>query len=107
MTFYIYILYSARSDRYYVGHTHDLEARLQDHNHGDRPEQSKKFTFKHRPWIIVASFAVADNRSDALRVEKFIKKQKSRAFLQKLIKAQDEQEKLAQLIRVPFHGINQ
>ena len=105
--FYIYILYSSKSDRYYVGHTHDVSSRLNDHNHGNRPGQKKKYTFKHRPWILKASIEISMNRSDALKVERFIKKQKSRTFLERLIETQNNREELAQLLRVPFNGINQ
>ncbi|MEM6805174.1 MAG: GIY-YIG nuclease family protein [Bacteroidota bacterium] len=93
--FHIYILYSSKSDRYYVGHTHDVISRLDDHNHGNRPGQSKKYTFKHRPWMLKASFEISTNRSEALKVERFIKRQKSRAFIERLIESQYNQEELA------------
>ncbi len=35
MAFSVYILYSARADRYYVGHTSDVERRLLSHNSSD------------------------------------------------------------------------
>ena len=105
--FYIYILYSQNSDKYYVGHTHDVISRLDDHNHGNRPGQSKKYTFKHRPWLLKASFEISLDRSEALKAERFIKRQKSRHFIERLIEAQNNREELAQLLRVPLNGINQ
>jgi predicted GIY-YIG superfamily endonuclease len=39
MQYFIYILYSEGSDRCYVGYTYDVQARLKDHNEGDRPKQ--------------------------------------------------------------------
>jgi putative endonuclease len=33
MTFYVYILFSPASDKYYIGHTPDVEKRLYEHNH--------------------------------------------------------------------------
>ncbi|MEM8890302.1 MAG: GIY-YIG nuclease family protein, partial [Bacteroidota bacterium] len=78
MEFFIYILYSEGSDRYYVGYTHDVEARLNDHNSGDRSNQSTKYTFKHRPWKLKAAFKVASERGEVLKVERYIKRQKSR-----------------------------
>jgi len=32
--FFTYILYSDTKDRYYIGHTHDFELRLERHNAG-------------------------------------------------------------------------
>jgi putative endonuclease len=103
MKYYIYILYSSGSDRYYIGQTHDVEARVKEHNEGTRPDQSKKYTFKHRPWTLKASFYVGDDRSTAMKVERYIKRQKSRKFIEKLIRIHFDREKLAQLIRVPMH----
>ena len=45
---YVYILQSlADPDRYYVGVTEDLRARLKKHNAGGVP-----YTSKYAPWVI-------------------------------------------------------
>jgi putative endonuclease len=85
MQYFIYILYSEGSDRYYVGYTYDVQARLKDHNEGDRPRQTSKYTFKHRPWKLVGSFFAGESRGEAMKVERYIKRQKSRAFIEKLV----------------------
>ena len=103
MKFYVYILYSASSDKYYVGQTHDVEARLDDHNQGNRSNQSAKYTFKHRPWELKAKICLGEDRSIAIRTERYIKRQKSRKFIQQLIDSKDESDKLAQLLRVPVY----
>ena len=98
MMFYVYILYSEESDRYYVGHSSDPWKRLNQHleNGGET------YTGKHSNWKLVAVFAVSELRSDAINMERFIKSQKSRKFIEKLL---DEtfipEGKIAQLIRVP------
>jgi len=79
--FYIYFLYSKCSDKYYVGYSDDPDRRLIEHNTSD----NNTFTKKHRPWILVYSFTVSDLRSDALKIEQFIKKQKSRSLIEKII----------------------
>ena len=79
--FFVYILYSTSANKYYVGHTNDVPRRLEEHN--DTSENS--FTSKHRPWVLKASFEVTDDRGTALKVERFIKKQKSRWFIEELI----------------------
>ena len=97
----IYILHSESANKYYVGYSHDVQARLQDHNAGDRPQQSAKYTFKHRPWTLACSFEVGNSRGEAMKVEKYIKRQKSRKFIEQIIQVQQDREKLAQLVRVP------
>lgn len=93
--FYIYILYSTGYDRYYVGHTDDVMRRLNEHNH---PEVSTKFTSKYLPWELKLSFSVSTKRGEAIRVEKFIKNQKSKVFLQKLISEEGNENYYATLI---------
>jgi putative endonuclease len=80
--FYVYILYSKYSDRYYIGHTNDINRRLVEHNN---PVTGKKYSAKHLPWNLVFSIEVSESRSEAIKVERFIKKQKSRDFIQSLI----------------------
>jgi len=100
MKYFIYILYSPKFDKYYIGQTHDLEKRLEDHNRGDIPGESKKFTYKYRPWQIAASFEVGQDRSIAMKIERSIKSRKSRAFIREIIDHQNNIEKLEKLIGV-------
>ncbi|MFM6977062.1 MAG: GIY-YIG nuclease family protein [Sphingobacteriaceae bacterium] len=94
---YIYILYSAGSDIYYVGYTRDYIKRLDEHNHSIHPT----FTSKHRPWLLKAVYQCGDNESTAIMIERFIKRQKSRKLIEKLIADEDLVGILAQLVRVP------
>ena len=80
--FYIYFLYSIGSDKYYVGHSDDVERRLLEHNEG----QHITYTSKHRPWELYYYFQVSDQRGDALKIERYIKKQKCRRFIEKIIR---------------------
>ena len=98
MSYFVYILYSMKSDKYYVGSTHDWRSRLELHNHSER----NTYTSKHRPWEVIAVFIAGESRSEAMKLEKFIKKQKSRKLIERLITPSFEPNgKLAQLIRVP------
>jgi putative endonuclease len=81
---YVYILYSKQFDKYYTGQTNDLENRLFEHNTQDK----NAFTSKFRPWEIAATICFT-TRFDAMQAERFIKKQKSRVFLQKIIDNKD------------------
>jgi putative endonuclease len=80
--FYVYILYSEKSDIYYVGSTDEVSRRLVEHNQLSKDS----FTSKHRPWKLRASFPVGDSRGLALTIERHIKKQKSRRYIEDLIK---------------------
>jgi putative endonuclease len=95
--FYLYIIYSETADRYYVGHSADPEKRLLEHNSDPR----STFTHKYRPWILKASFPVSDQRSIALKVERYIKKMKSRKLIENLIRSENVSEIIAQAVRVP------
>ncbi|WP_234109690.1 GIY-YIG nuclease family protein [Chryseobacterium sp. R2A-55] len=99
MTYYIYILFSESSGIYYIGYNTDVSRRFLQHN--EFSETS--FTSKHRPWKLMAAFEVLGNESDAMKIERFIKKQKSSKFIRKIIDANTELTGvLAQLVRVPI-----
>jgi putative endonuclease len=93
--FYIYILYSEGYDMYYVGHSNDPERRLTEHN----TTEEIKFTTKFRPWELVLSFEVSQSRGEAIKVEKFIKSQKSKQFIKCLIRSKDNPEFIRGIIK--------
>lgn len=96
--FYIYIIQSKGSGNFYVGHSADPWKRLDEHN----TSRTDKYTGKYADWELVGVFAVSDQRSDAMAVERFIKSQKSRKFILRILS--DDfipSDKLAQLVRVP------
>ncbi len=96
--YYLYILYSTVSDLYYIGYTTEINQRLRSHNE----TSSDSFTSKHRPWVLRALFSVGENEAAAVQVERFIKKQKSRKLIERLIDpAFIPEGHLAQLVRVP------
>ncbi|MEO7314477.1 MAG: GIY-YIG nuclease family protein [Ginsengibacter sp.] len=96
--YFIYILYSVSSDKYYVGYSSNPHRRLEEHN--SKPFNT--FTSKFRPWKPAAYFKCSENEGDAIRIERFIKKQKSRKLLQLLCDPSFLPEgNLAQLVRVP------
>ena len=99
---YLYILYSPKHDKYYIGETNDILQRIQTHNSTDR----NTFTAKYRPWEIVALFEIK-NRSIARQCERFIKKQKSKKFIEKIVAGEvfSQEHILAQLVRVPMPRI--
>ncbi|MBN2523017.1 MAG: GIY-YIG nuclease family protein [Bacteroidales bacterium] len=83
--YYIYIIYSQNSDKYYLGYTDDPELRLKRHN----TCCYTSYTHKHRPWEMKKVFEIGESGNEAIRIERYIKRQKSRQFLEELIKTKD------------------
>ena len=71
--FCIYILYSSLADKYYVGFSSDPWRRLDQHLNND----GTKFTGSFKDWEISATFEASTNIAEAMKMERFIKRQKS------------------------------
>ena len=96
--FYIFIIYSDLTDKFYLGYSANPFIRLQQHieSKGD------KYTGIASDWKLKAIFKVSSIEADAMKIEKFIKKQKSRKLIERLCDQDFVPEgKLAQLVRVP------
>ncbi len=78
---YLYILHSKKLDRYYVGQTADVEFRINLHLN---KVFSKSFTSKSNDWEIVFEYE-AQTKEEFLFLERFIKRMKSRKFIEKVI----------------------
>ncbi|CAL2091977.1 GIY-YIG nuclease family protein [Tenacibaculum sp. 190524A05c] len=78
---FLYIIYSQTLDKFYIGETHNLAVRIKKHN---QHEYSKAYTKAASDWIYVLQMK-CNNKEDALYLEKFIKRMKSRKFVQKII----------------------
>lgn len=81
MSHFIYLLFSKTTSKYYIGETHNVEERIKNHNQHYYLNSYSKIA---NDWELVLSFECID-RSTALYLEKFIKKMKSRVFIQKII----------------------
>ena len=73
--FTVYIIYSSVIDKFYTGQTQDIERRLEEHNRG-----KTSFSAKGMPWTLVFS-KECSSRSEALKLEKLIKKRGAARFL--------------------------
>ena len=80
MSFFVYILFSLKDKKLYVGHTDNLEKRLKDHNGG-----KVKSTERRKPLILLYDEKFS-TRSLAARREKFLKSLYGARFKQKLVK---------------------
>ena len=77
---YTYILYSKKINKYYIGACTHLEIRLNEHNSG-----KSKFTSRGIPWLIVFT-EEHPSLAEAKKRETYIKKQKSRIFIESLLR---------------------
>ena len=77
--FFVYVLQSVRDNKYYIGHTKNLEQRLTDHNRGKSPSVKNRGPFKiiHKEEYL--------NRLEAIHREKLIKQYKGGEAFKRLI----------------------
>ncbi len=78
-----YIIFSAKIDRFYIGMTQEsFDVRLQKHNNGF---YEKRFTSQTKDW---GKFLIIEcgNIEQALKIEKHIKKMKSKSYILNLKK---------------------
>jgi len=73
--FYLYLIESETSGRYYIGQTDDLQRRLVDHS-GHR----KKFTNGKGPWRLIG-YKSFHSRSEAIMEERRLKRAKNRKYV--------------------------
>ena len=74
--FFVYVLYSRKFDKIYIGFTSNLDGRLDAHNH----PANKGWTKSFRPWEIVHS-EVFKSKQKALKREKELKSSRGRNFI--------------------------
>ena len=79
MSYTVYIIYSKSIDKFYVGYTNNLQRRFGEHN-----RKKHKYTDRGIPWIVVHT-ETFKSKNEAMDREAFIKKQKSRKFIEELI----------------------
>jgi putative endonuclease len=75
----LYIIYSEKLNRFYVGYTNNLLRRISEHN-----RLKGKYTDIGIPWILVHSEEFKDKKAARDR-ELFIKSRKSKQFIINLI----------------------
>ena len=76
----VYLLYSEKFDKIYIGFTTNLIERLKSHNELG----IKGYTLKYRPWTVIYTENFLD-KSSALKREKELKSSRGRDFCRKLV----------------------
>jgi putative endonuclease len=79
MSYAVYIIYSPLLDKYYVGYSQNVDARLAQHNSG-----ISDFSAKASDWVLkhVEHF---ETRELAMKRERQIKNKKSRKYIEWLV----------------------
>ena len=80
----VYIIYSQKIDKYYIGFSSNVQDRLLKHN-----RNSKGFSNAGKPWVLVYEEPF-DNKKNAMSRESQLKKWKNRERLETLIKSGSE-----------------
>ncbi|PCJ98813.1 MAG: excinuclease ABC subunit C [Flavobacteriaceae bacterium] len=81
MKHFLYIIYSKTLDKFYIGETPNIQNRIQQHN---QHYFKTNFTKSANDWSIVLS-KKCDSKENAIYLEKFVKRMKSKKFVLKLI----------------------
>ncbi len=84
MGYTVYILHSDSRDLFYVGSTGDVEQRVWQHNNA-----SGGFTRTGRPWKLMY-VEEYDQKSEALKRERYLKRMKSARYLKELIQGENK-----------------
>ncbi|MCH7675296.1 GIY-YIG nuclease family protein [candidate division KSB1 bacterium] len=82
MKYSLYIIHSDRLNSYYVGISQNVNSRIESHN-----SSAKGWTRRGRPWQI-AFTKEFENRQEAHKWEQWIKAQKSKKLIEKIITGQ-------------------
>ncbi|MGN7785654.1 GIY-YIG nuclease family protein [Niabella sp. 22666] len=79
--FTVYVLYSERYDKIYVGFTSNLEQRLLSHNELG----TKGWSIKFRPWVVLHT-ELFESKQEAMKREKELKTARGRAWVRSIVK---------------------
>ncbi len=80
MSYFVYILQSEKDQSFYIGYSENPILRLEKHN-----SANSGYTSTKQPWKIVYTEEFP-NKTEAIKREKFLKRQKNRSFYERLIK---------------------
>ncbi|TXK71579.1 GIY-YIG nuclease family protein [Mesonia sp. HuA40] len=77
---FLYIIHSPTLNKFYVGETIDIQNRI---NKNNKHSFNESFTKAAADWKLALAFKCR-NKNDALYLEKFIKRMKSKKFILKI-----------------------
>lgn len=78
--YFVYVLYSSKYQKIYIGYSSDPEKRLLSHN----DERNTGWSKRYQPWGII-HLEEFNTKSDALKREKQLKSSRGRAFIRSIL----------------------
>ncbi len=78
--FTVYVLYSEKYNKIYIGYTSNIKQRFIAHNE----LETKGYTLRYRPWKLIYTEVFAE-KSEAIKREKQLKTAKGREFIWNII----------------------
>ena len=90
MDYTVYILYSKKLDKNYIGFTENLKQRLEFHLNN---EEVRKFTYNADDWDLIFTLQ-CDSKKQGLCIESHIKSMKSKVYVQNLLRYPEMSTKL-------------
>jgi putative endonuclease len=81
--YFVYVLKSIKNNFHYIGHTHDLEKRLEIHN-----KKKVRSTKGHAPFKIIYTETFS-TRSEACKREIYLKQNKGNMWLRQYLTEQE------------------
>jgi len=79
MPFFVYVILSLSTGKFYIGHTNNLEDRLRRHNEG-----RSKYTKNRGPWKLIG-FKTFQTRAEAMGFERKLKRLKREGVLKEIL----------------------
>ncbi|WKK82990.1 GIY-YIG nuclease family protein [Marivirga arenosa] len=79
-TFFVYILFSSKINKFYIGYSQNPEKRLEFHN----STLNKIWSKRGQPWELKTTIPFK-SKTEALKAERKIKKLKSKAIIKDII----------------------
>ncbi len=71
----VYLLFSKKTNKYYIGKTIDIARRFKEHNNGE-----EIYTRTGSPWELVGTIE-CENGSESAKLENKLKKSKNRKYI--------------------------
>ncbi|MFH1457417.1 MAG: GIY-YIG nuclease family protein [Patescibacteria group bacterium] len=75
--YYVYIIYNNDHDKFYIGQTNNINKRIIEHNSG-----VSKYTSKYSGKWMMKYTESFDNRTDAIKRERFLKNKKIKLVIE-------------------------
>ncbi|TES90931.1 MAG: GIY-YIG nuclease family protein [Candidatus Cloacimonadota bacterium] len=78
--YYVYVLFSLKDNKFYIGFTNDIKRRMREHNQGKNPSTSYRLPLE------LIYYEAHLNKEDVRRRERYFKTTKGKTTLRQLLR---------------------